>query len=398
MSGYTKDWISDIVEKTAEKYNGRIVVLWGDYETSYIIIERLKDEYNINVGFIVDSDSSKIDDEKVLLISNLRCKSKEYFIVIPIAFYQSIKNTLVEYEYTTDDYYYFCDSIITKTDDYYEDSHGNKIIGNYRNAKIVLCGFNALVAIGQGFNAIKGTVLYIHSNVKASFGDKCKLNGTFHIGHDSNIEVGSNFHAVNDTIIHLENNSELIMGDDCKFSIGFDTKTVIYLSSNSKANFGKNLMISGIITLKSYANLVIGDDFSINRNSQINVWEHTEMTVGNDCMFSHDLAFYTNDAHSIFDAETGVNINSTKKISSQRKIIIGNHVWIGARSIVLYNTEIGDGSIIGAGSIVKNKIPNNCIAVGVPTRVIKYNVAWSRESCCEDITACGIDYIHMTER
>lgn len=334
----------------------------------------------------------------MLPVSSLKGKSKEYFVVIPIAFYQSLKNTLIEYEYATDDDYYFCDCIVAKTGDYYEDSHGNKIIGNYRSAKIVLTGFDSLVVVGKGFNSHAGTIIYIYSDVKASFGDKCRLNGTFHIGQGSTVEIGSYFHNENNTYFHLENNVELAIGDDCKFSTDFDTKTAIYLSSESKAKLGKILRLSGIFTVRSHANLTIGNDFSIYRNSQITVYEHTEMIIGNDCMFSHDLAFYTNDAHSIFDVQTGENVNFTQEISSQRKIIIGNHVWIGARAIVLYDTDIGDGSIIGAGSIVKNKIPNNCIAVGAPAKVIKQNVAWSRENCCDDITACGIEYIHMTEK
>lgn len=397
MSVNTKDWIIDIAEKTSEKYNGRKVVLWGDFISSYIIRDRLKEKCNIEVGFIVDSDSSKIDGEKVLPVSSIKGKSKEYFVVIPIAFYQSLKNTLIEYGYTTDDYYYFCDCIVAKTDDYYEDSHGNKIIGNYRSAKIVLTGFDALVVVGKGFNSHDGTVIYIHSNVKASFGDKCRLNGTFHIGQGSTVEVGNNFHNENNTFIHINDNSELVIGDDCKFSIGFDTRTAIYLSSRSIVKFGRGMKINGIFSVGNDATLTIGDDCSINGNSKIAVLEHTEMKIGNDCMFSHDIAFYTNDAHSIFDVETGENINSTQKINSQRKIKIGNHVWIGARSIVLYNTDIGDGSIIGAGCVVKNKIPNNCIAVGTPARVIKCNIVWSRENCCEDISRSGIEYIHMTE-
>jgi len=59
--------------------------------------------------------------------------------------------------------------------------------------------------------------------------------------------------------------------------------------------------------------------------------------------------------------------------------MIGNHVWVGERAEILYNTQIGDGSIIGAMRLVKSEIANNCIATGVPARVVRKNVSWCRK-------------------
>ena len=54
-------------------------------------------------------------------------------------------------------------------------------------------------------------------------------------------------------------------------------------------------------------------------------------------------------------------------------------------SIILYNTKIGNGSIIGATSLVKSSIPNNCMAAGIPAYVRKRDVAWARQNGVEDI-------------
>lgn len=396
MDNNEKDWISDIVEKTVERYNSRLVILWGYYEISHLIRKRLKEEYNIDVEFFVDGDSSKIDGDMILPVSSLRGKNREYFIIIPIAYYQSIKNILIEYGYTPDDYYYFCDCIVTKTENYYEDTHGNKIIGNYRDAKIVLSGFNSVVTIGKGFTAQIGTVVYIHSNARVLFGDNCRINGSYYIGEGSTITIGNNFINHNYTIVYIDSDAELIIGDKFESLADFNMKTAINLFSRAKVEFGNNLRVNGIFTVNSDAFLKIGNDLSVNRNFQIDVCSYTELIIGHDCMFSHDLTFYTNDAHSIFDIETGENINSTQAISSQKKIIIGNHVWIGAGSIILYNTRIGDGSIIGAGSIVKSIIPNNCIAAGTPAKIVRRNIAWCRNNGSENITDCGEGYINMT--
>jgi virginiamycin A acetyltransferase len=48
---------------------------------------------------------------------------------------------------------------------------------------------------------------------------------------------------------------------------------------------------------------------------------------------------------------------------------IGNNVWIGANSVIM--KDIGDSAVIGAGSVVTKNIPAQCIAAGVPARLIK---------------------------
>lgn len=58
-------------------------------------------------------------------------------------------------------------------------------------------------------------------------------------------------------------------------------------------------------------------------------------------------------------------------VQKERKITICNDVWLGAGVIVLPEITIGEGSIIGAGSIVTKDIPPYSIAVGNPACVIK---------------------------
>ena len=59
------------------------------------------------------------------------------------------------------------------------------------------------------------------------------------------------------------------------------------------------------------------------------------------------------------------------KKSEYLRTIIGNDVWIGTRVMIMGGIKIGNGAIIGAGSIVTKDIPDYAIAVGVPAIVIK---------------------------
>ena len=49
---------------------------------------------------------------------------------------------------------------------------------------------------------------------------------------------------------------------------------------------------------------------------------------------------------------------------------IGNNVFIGAGSRILYDVTIGDNVIIGAGSLVNKNIPSGTVAAGVPCKVV----------------------------
>jgi len=53
------------------------------------------------------------------------------------------------------------------------------------------------------------------------------------------------------------------------------------------------------------------------------------------------------------------------------KIVIGNNVFIGVNTVILMNVNIGDNSVIGAGSIVNKDIPASVLAIGNPVKVIK---------------------------
>lgn len=62
--------------------------------------------------------------------------------------------------------------------------------------------------------------------------------------------------------------------------------------------------------------------------------------------------------------------NNLKPVVKVTKL--GNDVWIGNNSVILSGIEIGDGAVIGAGSVVTKSIPPFAIAVGNPAKVIRY--------------------------
>ena len=155
---------------------------------------------------------------------------------------------------------------------------------------------------------------------------------------------------MHDCVIYVYNNSRLEIGDRteierCSISVGNDASLLV--GANGKF-FGEGSLESSADSL-----LKFGNDFTVGARYNLVAGKGTECIIG--------------------------------------------HVWIGIRVTVLYNTLSGDGSIIGAESLVKSKIPNNCIAAGNPAKVIKKNVTWCRFEDSEDIAECGEAYIHFTD-
>lgn len=55
-----KDWIEHIADTVHKYYAGRQIVLWGKYQASDEIRDKLKQKYGMDVAFYVDGDSKKI--------------------------------------------------------------------------------------------------------------------------------------------------------------------------------------------------------------------------------------------------------------------------------------------------------------------------------------------------
>lgn len=110
------------------------------------------------------------------------------------------------------------------------------------------------------------------------------------------------------------------------------------------------------------ATISIGNKTYINNRTEIKC--QNKVTIGNKCAISWDVVIMDTDYHSVDD----------KPYISP--VLIGNHVWIGCKAIILKGVNIGDGAIIAAGSVVTKDVPANCLVAGNPARIIKENVSW----------------------
>lgn len=413
------DWIKRALDTVYQFYHGREIVLWGKYIVSDDIRNKLKEIYHIDTVFYVDSNPDKVDNRQVFPTEILSGKSGQYYVIIPLPVYQSIEDILYEGGYKPNlDYFYFDDCVLYEEDDYYEDAHGNKIIGNRRGVKFTFSGFNSVIEIGDN-TKFKKLEICIHNNSKIIIGRNTVIRKTnIRVGECSKINIGYNTEFLMGNI-SIGNEAVYEADRECSFqcfsiSIGNYAKTLIgrevaLMGTNEHGanwfvNDRANLEIGdrgrfkyGVLYLKSQSLLKIGKEFTVEEDCHICSDGGTSVLIGDDCMFSTEISVESNDGHSIFDITTGKNVNSSYDICKSRKVMIGNHVWVGRRCIILSNARIADGCVIGTMSMVKCKVPNNCIAAGIPARILRENIAWSREYGSVDIMSCGQEYVNLTK-
>lgn len=233
----------------------------------------------------------------------------------------------------------------------YADKNDNHIIGDMRNCEIIFTGKNSVLTIGKYFRA---------ENMRIRIGSNCQ------------IEIGDNITAIGSLWNFYDN---------------------AYCKISSDSRFGDN----GFLSVCPYASITIGRGFTVEFEYIMIAMPYTEIRFGEDCMVSRRVSVQSNDGHDIFNVRTRQNTNATEEIAKARKIIIGNHVWIGQDAMVFYNTNIGDGSIVGAKSLVKGAFPNNCIIGGNPARLIKKDTAWSRDLGSTDISVIDDRFVNFTD-
>ena len=133
--------------------------------------------------------------------------------------------------------------------------------------------------------------------------------------------------------------------------------TEISLDYGGKLEIGEKLKMrdGAKLRVRKGANCKIGRNLSIGCNSMIVCRE--KIIIGNGVQLASNVQIYDHD-HD-FRVEGGIWAGKYKTESVE----IGNNVWVGANTVILRGTKIGDNAVIGAGSIVKGSIPAGAVLI-----------------------------------
>ncbi|GAA0737300.1 MULTISPECIES: acyltransferase [Gaetbulibacter] len=167
----------------------------------------------------------------------------------------------------------------------------------------------------------------------------------------------------------------------------------VKIKNKSNFKFGANCTLEKYVSIDCYAknSVVFGDTVKIGAYSTIGVTSHMSkyglglkignnsgvgeysffgcsggVVIGNDVIMGPYVSFHSEN-HNFSD--------NSKLIREQgvtsEGIVLGNNIWVGAKSTFLDGCEIGDNCVVAAGSVVRGSFPKNVVIGGVPAKVLK---------------------------
>lgn len=170
-----------------------------------------------------------------------------------------------------------------------------------------------------------------------------------------NVSIGVGVKFINPQLITIEDN--VVIGDDCTIIAREGTHVIlrsgvrlcerVYLDTQCEGGYieiGSSAYLGTGTTIHGHRGVEIGDHALIAQNVTLTPYSHI---------------FSDRDKNIITQG------------GNMKKVVIGRDSYIGMGVCVMYSGDIGEGSVIGAGSVVVKPIPPYSVAVGCPAKVIK---------------------------
>lgn len=140
------------------------------------------------------------------------------------------------------------------------------------------------------------------------------------------------------------------------------------LVKNLAKSVGEKVSIQPDVYFFNLENLTIGSNVSLHPMCYIEAYGG--VSIGDNVSIAHGVTIM-----SVSHNYTGRDVPIRDQGISAEPIKISDNVWIGAKATILGNVSIGSGVVIGATAVVTKDIPDDCVAAGVPARIIKERIS-----------------------
>lgn len=151
-----------------------------------------------------------------------------------------------------------------------------------------------------------------------------------------------------------------------------------FQNDKTKIDIADETYIRGELLIFKYGGEIeIGTNCYIGKGTKI--WSGDSIKIGNNVLISHNCNIIDTDSHEIEAKERAERYKEliknghweSKGNINTKPIIIKDYAWISFNATIMKGVTIGEGAIIGAGSVVTKDVPDYCLAVGNPARIIK---------------------------
>ena len=141
------------------------------------------------------------------------------------------------------------------------------------------------------------------------------------------------------------------------FITGFDAIRI-----GARGNIARDVMLYA----HDSGGIQLGSDCSIGPGAIVSSADGGRVTIGDGGLIGPKVVMIS--ANHVY---TDPNVLIRRQGFTAKTIDIGKDVWIGASAVILSGVKIGDGSVIGAGSVVSKDVPAQQVWAGVPARFVK---------------------------
>ena len=141
---------------------------------------------------------------------------------------------------------------------------------------------------------------------------------------------------------------------------------------------GEKTLIDGeLMVFNDAGKIEIGESSFVGKGSRI--WSGESVKIGAHVFVAHNVTISDTNAHP-FSAKERASEYQARMIEGKpyakgstltAPVVIGNHVWINFGVSILKGVRIGEGAIVGAGSLVTKDVPAWTFAAGVPAKAIR---------------------------
>ena len=165
----------------------------------------------------------------------------------------------------------------------------------------------------------------------------------------SKINVGRNFSIGQNCYLDALS----IDGFNCGYNVSLGYQTHISLSGSLK-NIGKSIVIGNNVGLGTHGHYGGGLG---------------GLEIGSDTIIGNYVSFHPEN-HNFDNIIVPIRHQGVTGIG----IKVGKNCWIGAKTTFLDGSNVGDGCIVAAGSVVIGSFPDNCVIGGIPAKILKSRI------------------------
>jgi acetyltransferase-like isoleucine patch superfamily enzyme len=164
-------------------------------------------------------------------------------------------------------------------------------------------------------------------------------------------------------------------GPDVRFGA---TSRVLNAGDASRIVVGARTLVDGELLVHDYGGrITIGESSYIGMGAR--VWSGDSVTIGDHVFVAHNVTITDTNSHQVDAEERAAHYQRTvvegrpfeKGTIQTAPVVIGNHAWINFNVAILKGVTVGEGAIIGAGSVVTKDVPPFVLCAGNPAHVIR---------------------------